>query len=50
MDDFIKSAVEQLGIDESATRNATGTVLGFLKESLGDKYADSPTNCPVLTD
>lgn len=39
MEDFIKSAVEQLGIDESATRNATGTVLGFLKENLGDQFS-----------
>ena len=35
MDDFIKSAVEQLGIDESVICNATGSVLGFLKQGSG---------------
>ncbi|NOZ39465.1 MAG: DUF2780 domain-containing protein [Planctomycetes bacterium] len=46
MDDFIKSVVEQLGIDESVTRNATGSVLGFLKENMGDDFSQLAEKLP----
>ena len=46
MDDFIKSATSQLGLNESVARTATGTVLGFLKNSLGDDFASVAEKLP----
>lgn len=46
MEDFIKSAVEQLGIDESVASNATGSVLGFLKDGLGDDFSQLADKLP----
>lgn len=46
MQEFIKSAVSQLGIDESTATNATGTALGFLKNMLGDQFAEVADKLP----
>ena len=46
MQDFIKSAASQLGIDESTANNATGTVLGFLKDGMGDQFASIAEKLP----
>ena len=46
MQDFIKSAASQLGIDESVANNATGTVLGFLKNGMGDQFASVAEKLP----
>lgn len=46
MDEFIQSAVSQLGIDEGTAKNATGTVLGFVKNSMGDQFAGVAEKLP----
>ena len=46
MDEFIQSAVSQLGIDESTAKNATGKALGFLKDNLGDQFSEISQKIP----
>ncbi len=46
MDEFIQSAVSQLGIDESTAKNATGTALGFIKNGLGDQFSGIAEKLP----
>lgn len=46
MQDFIKSAASKLGLDESVTKNATGTALGFIKKSLGDQFSSISARLP----
>ena len=46
MNDFIESVTNQLGLDESTAKGATGSVLGFLKSGLGDQFSEIASKLP----
>ena len=50
MDELIKNVVGQLGLDEGTTRNATGSLFGFIKEGLGDDFSQIADKLPGLDD
>ncbi len=50
MEELIKNAVAQLGIDEAATRSATGSLFGFIKEGIGDDFSQIADKLPGVDD
>ncbi len=50
MEELIKNAVAQLGIDETATRNATGSLFGLIKEGIGDDFSQIADKLPGVDD
>ncbi len=46
LDDFINAAVNQLGIGESVAKDATGKVLGMIKNGLGDQFSEVASKLP----
>lgn len=49
MEEFIKMASQQLGIDEAGTRSATGGILNIVKEQIGEgDFSDMASKLPGL--
>ena len=50
MDELINSVVGELGLEESVTRNATGSLFGFIKEGLGGDFSQIADKLPGVDD
>lgn len=50
MEELIKSVVGELGLDEGVTRNATGSLFGFIKEGMGGDFSQIADKLPGIDD
>ena len=50
MDELIKSVVGELGLDEGVTRDATGSLFGFIKEGMGGDFSQIADKLPGVDD
>lgn len=50
MEDLIKSVVGELGLDEGVTRDATGSLFGFIKEGMGGDFSQIADKLPGVDD
>ncbi|MEM8947204.1 MAG: DUF2780 domain-containing protein [Planctomycetota bacterium] len=50
MDELIKSVVGELGLEEGVTRNATGSLFGFIKEGMGGDFSQIADKLPGIDD